>query len=67
MSITEKIERKMTALEHLMNAQMHIMLPHSVSEAIDGLSSYWEHLSEENRDYVELASAALLTKAEWKV
>lgn len=67
MSIAEKVERKMAALEHLMNTQMHITLPYSVAEAIDGLSIYWEHLDDENKDYIHCATEALKEKLEWKV
>jgi hypothetical protein len=67
LTIAQKTERKMAALEHLMNTQMHIKLPLSVIEALDGLSVCWDHLSEDDRDYMQLASDALSTKTEWKV
>ena len=43
----------MAALEHLMNTQMHLELPSAVAESIESLSMYWEHLSDEDRDYIE--------------
>lgn len=65
MSIEEKIERKMSALEHLMKSQMHIELPSAVTESIEGLSIYWAHMSDEDKDFVECANDALKNKREW--
>lgn len=67
MTIAEKIERKMASLEHLMNTQMHITLPYSVTEAIHGLSIYWGHMGDADKDYVQCARIALEEKLEWKV
>jgi hypothetical protein len=67
MNITEKVERKMAALEHLMNAQMHIELPSAVAESIESLSMYWEYLSDEDKDYIDCASDALKAKRKWEV
>ena len=67
MTIAEKIERKMAALEHLMNTQMHITLPYSVTEALDGLSMYWVHMDDADKDYAQCAREALKEKLEWKV
>lgn len=65
MNIAEKVERKMASLEHLMNAQVHLELPSAVSEVIESLSMYWEHMSEEDRDYVDCASDALKSNRKW--
>jgi hypothetical protein len=67
MSIAEKVERKMQALEHLMNAQMHIEMPSSVAESIESLSIYWAHLSDEDKDYINCAADAMKEKREWIV
>ncbi len=67
MTVTEKVERKMAALEHLMNTQMHLELPSSVAESIEGLSMYWAHLSDEDKDYIDCASDALKNKRKWEV
>lgn len=67
MSIAEKVERKMQALEHLMNTQMHLELPSAVAESIESLSTYWEHMSDEDKDYVDCASDALKEKRKWEV
>lgn len=65
MNITEKIERKMQALEHLMKTQTHLKLPSAVAESIDSLSIYWEHLSDEDRDFVDCAQDAMKNKRVW--
>ena len=65
MNIAEKVERKMAALEHLMNTQTHLELPSAVAESIESLSLYWEHLSDEDKDFVDCASDALKNKREW--
>jgi len=67
MNIAEKVERKMASLEHLMNTQVHLELPSAVSEVIESFSMYWEHLSDEDRDYVDCASDALKSKRKWEV
>jgi hypothetical protein len=66
MNIAEKVERKMKALEHLMNTQMHLELPSAVAESIEGLSPYWAHLSDEDKDYVDCAADALKAKRKWE-
>ncbi len=65
--LVEKIERKMKALEHLMNTQMHIELPSAVAESIEGLSMYWAHIPDGDKDYIECAREALKNKTEWVV
>ena len=67
MNIAEKVELKMKALEHLMVTQMHIELPSSVAESIEGLSMYWAHLPDSDKDYIDCAREALLNKTEWVV
>ena len=67
MNIAETVERKMLALEHLMNTQMHLELPSAVAESIENLSKYWAHLSDEDKDYVDCASDALKNKRKWEV
>jgi len=67
MSIAEKVERKMQALEHLMNAQMHIETPNAVAELIESLSKYWAHMTDEDKDYVDCAHDAMKEKREWIV
>lgn len=67
MNIVEKVERKMKALEHLMNTQMHIELPSAVKESIEGLSIYTTHLSDEDKDFIDCAADALKNKRKWEV
>lgn len=67
MNIADKIESKMNALEHLMNVQMHIKLPSVVTELIESLSMYWDHLSDADKDYIDCASDALKAKRKWIV
>ena len=66
MRITEKIERKMEALVHLMNTQMHIKYPSAVAESIESLSKYWAHLSDEDKDYIDVANDAMKNKRKWQ-
>jgi len=66
MNIAEKVERKMKALEHLMNVQMHLELPSAVAESIENLSLYTEHLSDEDKDYIDCAADALKNKRKWE-
>jgi len=67
MNIAEKVERKMAALEHLMNTQTHLELPSAVAESIGSLSLYWAHMSDADKDYVDCASDALKEKRKWEV
>lgn len=66
MNIAKKIERKMLALEQLMNTQMHLELPSAVAESIEGLSIYTAHLSDEDKDYLDCAADALKNKRKWE-
>ena len=67
MSIAEKVEGKMKALEHLMITQMHIESPSVVAESIEGLSMYWAHIPDSDKDYIDCAREALKNKTEWVV
>ncbi len=65
-NLSEKIERKMNALEHLMNTQMHLELPSAVAESIENLSMYTAHMSDEDKDYLDCAADALKNKRKWE-
>ena len=67
MNIAEKVERKMAALEHLMNTQMHLVVPLAVAESMDVLAMYVERLTDEDKDYIDCASDALKSKRKWEV
>lgn len=67
MNIAEKVEGKMKALEHLMVTQMHIEMPSAVAESIEGLSMYWAHIPDSDKDYIDCAREALKSKTEWVV
>lgn len=67
MSIADKIESKLDELENMMYFQVHLTDPTKVSDLLDSLSMYWEHIGDDDKDFIECASDVLKNKREWIV
>jgi hypothetical protein len=59
MSIAEKIEEKMLVLESLMDENGKIDSPEEVEVVLKSLSMYWEHMSDDDKDFVEFVRNTL--------
>lgn len=67
MSIADKIEEKMAALESMMREQIHLEDPSRVEALMSNISMYWAHMNDDDKDYVDCAKWALDEKREWIV
>ena len=66
MTITVKIKERMDKLQKWMESNYHIDHPNEVYELTTSVSKFWSVLSEEDRDYVQMAQHAIEEKELWK-
>lgn len=59
MSIAEKVEEKMVAIESFIDEDGCIVDVEAVKVLLDSLSMYWEHLSDVDKDFVEFVKDTL--------
>lgn len=57
----------MDAVQHHMESNTHLKDPYIVVEAIESVSKFWSVLSDEDRDYLQVASDAVAEGREWRV
>jgi len=66
MTITVKIKERMDKLQKWMESNYHIDNPDEVYELTTSVSKFWSVMSEEDRDYVQMAQHAIEEKELWK-
>jgi len=66
MTITVKIKERMDKLQKWMESNYHIDHPDEVYELTTSVSKFWSVMSEEDRDYVQMAQHAIEEKELWK-
>jgi hypothetical protein len=66
MSLRERIETRLDALQHWMETDYHLERPDEVMELSLSISKFWSVLSEEDREYVQYAQLAIEDKLSWK-
>ena len=64
MSIAEKIEEKMVMLDNLVDENGKIDSPDKVEIVLTSLSMYWEHMSDDDKDFVEFVRNTLKSNME---
>ena len=67
MTLRQRIDLKMNVLQHWMETNYHLVDQKRVSEHTLSLSKFWSVLSEEDKDYVQVAQDAIEEKREWKI
>lgn len=65
MSLRERIETRLDALQHWMETDYHLERPDEVMELSLSISKFWSVLSEEDREYVQYAQHAIEDKLPW--
>ena len=65
--IEEKINNRMDMLQRMMENQMHLTEGGKVLDQIASVSKFWSALSEDDREYIEMARYAHEHRMEWKV
>ena len=66
MSLRERIDTRLDALQHWMESDYHLERPDEVMQLSLSISKFWSVLSEEDREYVQYAQLAIEDKLSWK-
>ena len=64
--LKEKINDRMNALQHWMESNYHLKNPDEVYELTTQISKFWSILSEEDKDYIQVAQTAIEEQLIWK-
>lgn len=65
MKMRQKLKLRMDELQRCMENNEHLSKPEYVEEVIDGVNFAFNVLSEEDREYIQMAQVALEDKLEW--
>jgi len=65
MKMRQKLKLRMDELQRCMENNEHLSKPEYVEEVIDGVNFAFHVLSEEDREYIQMAQVALEEKMEW--
>ena len=65
MKMRQKLKLRMDELQRCMENNEHLTKPEYVEEVIDGANFAFHVLSEEDREYIQMAQMALEEKMEW--
>lgn len=66
MTVLEKIETRMDALEAALKAGRHLSEPDEVTDLIYSISKFWSVLDDEQRDFLNAARYAVEEEIPWK-
>ena len=67
MTVREKITTRMNELQRLMEANIHLDDPEQVEDVIASVSKFWPFVSEEDRDYLQVAAHVVEDQIRWDV
>jgi len=65
MKMRQKLKLRMDELQRCMENNVHLTDPEKVEEVIDTVNFAFHVLSEEDREYIQMAQMALEEKMEW--
>jgi hypothetical protein len=65
--ITERINGRMDVLQRMMENNQHLSSSSEVIDQIASITPYWSIMSEEDREYIQVARVAIEDQLEWKV
>ena len=66
-TIMTRINDRMDRLQHWMESNYHLEHEEEVLDLISSIIIYWEHLSEEDQDYIHGSRYAIEERLEWKL
>jgi len=64
-TIMTRINDRMDRLQHWMESNYHLEHEEEVLDLISSIIIYWEHLSEEDQDYIHGSRYAIQERLEW--
>ena len=65
MSLNERIDQRMNALQHWMETNYHIDHVDEVMALTLSVSKFWSIMNEEDKEYVQFAQDAIENKTPW--
>lgn len=65
--LRQKIDERMDQLQELMESNEHLTNGAAVLELTYNISKFWSVLSEEDREYIQVAQHAIEDQLEWNV
>ncbi len=65
MSLNERIDARMNALQHWMETNYHMEHADEVYELTLSISKFWSIMNEADKDYVQTAQDAIKSKTMW--
>lgn len=67
MHLRDKINMRMDSLQNDMEANIHLLQPEKVMEEVYKISKFWSVLSEEDKDYLQVAQDAIENGSKWNI
>ena len=64
--VKEKIKQRMDKLQDWMESNRHLTRPEEVYDLTKQVSKFWSVLSEEDKDYIQVAQTAIEEQLTWK-
>ena len=64
-TIMTRINDRMDRLQHWMESNYHLEHEEEVLDLISSILIYWEHLSDEDQDYIHGSRYAIQERLEW--
>jgi len=65
--LQQKIDERMDQLQEWMESNYHLEKPDEVMQHTYTVSKFWSVLSEEDREYIQVAQHAIEDQLEWNV
>jgi len=65
MSLNERIDQRMNALQHWMETNYHIDHADEVMKLTLSVSKFWSIMNEDDKEYVQMAQDAIENKTPW--
>lgn len=65
--VIKKINDRMDHLQLLMEGQAHLDRPEYVLDVMDTITKFWSAMTEEDKEYVQIARSALEDRKPWVV
>lgn len=65
--VIKKINDRMDHLQLLMEGQAHLDRPEYVLDVMDTITKFWSVMTEDDKEYVQIARSALEDRKPWTV
>ena len=66
-TLEQKINSRMDKLQEMLDANLHLSEPQTVTDHILTVSKFWPRLHEDDREYIQAAQMAIEKELQWGV